>query len=115
MMIFNDQDRSGGVTPPRMSRSPEPFAALSMTFPVLVVKVHCWRASRANSSLRNGVKQRRRWDGRDKLRQQVIVNGDARSFQRAEENPDDWFKAAMYGPHFRRDRANFFNDCIRQQ
>ncbi len=28
MMMFNDQDRSGGVTPPRMSRSPEPFASL---------------------------------------------------------------------------------------
>ena len=28
MMIFNDQDRSGGVTPERMSRSPEPFASL---------------------------------------------------------------------------------------
>jgi len=28
MMSFNDQDRSGGVTPPRMSRSPEPFASL---------------------------------------------------------------------------------------
>jgi hypothetical protein len=28
MMIFNDQDRSGGVTPLRRSRSPEPFASL---------------------------------------------------------------------------------------
>ncbi len=44
IMSFNDQDRSGGVTlsaAKGLARwAQRCFAALSMTFPVLVVKVH---------------------------------------------------------------------------
>src|SRR5215472_2999278 len=67
------------------------------------------------SSPSSSGKQRRGWNGRNKFCQHGIVNGDTRGLQCAEENSDDWFKAAVHWPHIRRGCANFFSDCISQQ